>query len=606
MANNFADTNRSVLHMLPETQWGQTPTTGSPRELRMTSHSIATKKNTTISNEIRDDRMVSDIIETDMMSDGGINGEFSAFSYDDLFQAFVLGTWTTTMHGDMFQGPAVSWIAGSIITIASSTDLTRYFTVGQGLKTNGFVNPTNNGFWQISTVSYVSASSLMELTVTGPLVPVAEAGNVHSMVSDANDVIVLGNTHIRAGTGGANTFDSNATNAFASAITAGLISQYQKIHVEGLGYDHGTVTFTAPPTVGDSFRINDGVNVYTFVAGTDFQPGATLSVAATNLALAINEARVFGVSSPTFTLAINATVSAGVVTLKNLNKTGGTITVTSTAASAGAFAGGSASATGVFTLLNLTNDVLTTVEPVTLDANAGTYPITIRSSMLRNPSNPAQIIPQSFSIESGYEDVLQSFTQNGVRISAFSLDFNASTVLTCTFELMGRQTTANSGSLPMTQAPYTPKATTATEVMNATTDVGSLLVDGLPLTTAIKQIKMDGKAELRNQMAVGSKFPVGIVAGRFELTGTATAYFETLQMFNYFLNHSTVALAFSAADNLNNTYYWTIPAIKLTADPITTKGVNQDVMEDITWSAFRDPVTNCMMQIDRFSSLIPV
>ena len=142
--------------------------------------------------------------------------------------------------------------------------------------------------------------------------------------------------------------------------------------------------------------------------------------------------------------------------------------------------------------------------------------------------------------------------------------------------------------------------------MNATTDVGYVEKDGVALTTAIKQIKLDGKAQLRNQMAVSSKFPVGIGTGRFELTGSMQAYFSDLDLYNDFLNHTTVSLGWDFEDSTGNTYYFTVPAVKVTADPVNAKGIDQDVMEDITFEAFRDVVTECMIQIDRFSSLLPL
>jgi hypothetical protein len=233
-------------------------------------------------------------------------------------------------------------------------------------------------------------------------------------------------------------------------------------------------------------------------------------------------------------------------------------------------------------------------------------PVTIRGSMLRNPSVSANIVPQSFSIESFYADVSKGFIQNGMMVNTFSLDVNASSVMTGSFEFMGAQTATLSATQLGNTGSYTVLGTTATEVLNATTDVGTITKNGTALSTAIKQIKIDGKAQLRNQMAVSSKFPVGIGTGRFELTGSLQAYFADLDLFNNFLNHDTVSMEWDFQDQRLCTYYWTIPAMKISADPVNSKGIDQDVMEDMTWEAFRDPTTQCMIQIDRFSPLVPM
>lgn len=605
--STFATTNRSNLRYALESQWASTPTSGVTREVRFTSHSMSTKKNTTKSNEIRDDRMVSDIIETEMMSDGGINFEMSAGSFDDMFQAFVLGTWTRPMTYDFWEGPIVSWIADNEIAVVGPT-IVGYLTAGRRISTNGFVNPSNNNVWQIASTSYSGGQTVITVTDTTAVV---EDGNISSIVQDANDVIVLKNTAIRAGTTSLATFDSNGGNAFASAISAGQLSVGQKIYVDGLGYGVGTATFTATAVAPSGVTVNDGENSYTFVAGTDFAVGASATNSATALAAAINNARVNGVGggngiAPIF-LDVKATSLVGAVTITNLNATGGSLAKVSDGGgniTIVTFAGGDATQHGVYTLTAVTADVLYVTPAPTTDANAGSLPVTIRGSMLRNPSVSSSIVPQSFSIESFYVDVDYGFLQSGMMVNTFSLDVNSSAVMTGSFEFMGAVTTALSAT-QLGGGSYTPLATTETEVLSATTDVGAILQNGVPLSTAVKQIKIDGKAQLRNQMAVSSKFPVGIGTGRFELTGSATCYFENLTQFNHFLSHDTVSLAWDFQDARKCTYFWTVPALKFTADPINSKGIDQDVLEEITWDAFRDPISECMLQLDRFSPLVP-
>jgi hypothetical protein len=602
----FSDTNRSSLRYVIESQWGQTPASGTTRNLRMTSHSLSTKKNTTMSNEIRADRMVSGILETEMMSDGGVNFEFSAGTYDDMFQAFVLGTWTRPATFDQWTGTNLSWTANNTLSYVG-TDLTPYLIAGRRIKTQGFVNPSNNGFFAITSVAYTSGATVITVPTTTSVI---EAGNVKSYVSDANDIIVLNNTSIRSGTSGASTFDSNGTNAFASAIAAGQIVVGQRLHFEGLGFETGTVAFSATATAGLTITVTDGVNSVPFVAGTDFAVGASAANSATALAAAVNNARVNGklVSSATLFPQITATAASGTVTFRDLNMTGGGISKSndgSSVATVTNFAGGSTTERGFFTVTSVSSDVIGVSPTPGTNANAGAIGVTVRGSMLRNPGNYANIVPQSFTFEPGYTDVGLYFLQNGMRVNDITLDVQASNLVTGTFNFMGKATTTLT-STQLGAAPYIVCDTTNTESLNATTDVGTLTKNGVALTTAVKQIKIDAKATLRNQMAVGSKFPVGIGTGRFTLSLTAQAYFATFDLYNNFLNHDTVAMEFSFQDSDGHAYYFTVPAMKVTSDPIEAKGIDQDVMEELTFEAFRDSSTQCMLQIDRFSSVLPV
>jgi hypothetical protein len=104
---------------------------------------------------------------------------------------------------------------------------------------------------------------------------------------------------------------------------------------------------------------------------------------------------------------------------------------------------------------------------------------------------------------------------------------------------------------------------------------------------------------------VGNKFPIGIGAGRIELTGSVEAYFANDDMWDQFINHETASLSFFVQDVDGHHYEFTIPAAVFTTDTENPAGGNQDIMETMDWTAKRDAVTECMLQIDRFSSVTP-
>ena len=93
---------------------------------------------------------------------------------------------------------------------------------------------------------------------------------------------------------------------------------------------------------------------------------------------------------------------------------------------------------------------------------------------------------------------------------------------------------------------------------------------------------------------------------KLERVDENTAYFADGTLYDKFLSHETVSLAFPIIDIDHNTYYFTIPAFKVSSDPIAPAGIDQDVMETMEFTAFRDAATKCMIQIDRFSSTSPI
>lgn len=602
----FSDSNRASLRILQESNsaWGVTPASGLARALRFTSSSLVAMKDTTVSNEIRFDRMVSSVVETAANSEGDIDYEFSAGSHDILMQAFLLGQWSRPMEFDKFQGINVSWATTSRLDI-SGADYTAYFTAGRRVVTGGYLNPENNSYFEVQSVAFASGATQVTMTTSTAVV---EAGNAKSFIQDANDIVILKSTSIRAATAGAASFDSNGTNAFASAITAGQLVVGQNIQVDGFGYETGSFDLTATnPTDGEFVTVNDGVDSLSFefdnnaavTAGRiSVTIGGSAAASATNLAAAINQARLDG------RLAVSATVATTVVTIRNKNKTGGSLAETSANITITAFSGGNL-VSAQYKIVSLTDDIIG-VSPTPPATITNGVAVTIKGSMVRNPSGvgslPHQaIVPQSFTIETAFNDITAFLVQDGMRVGEFSMTVEAGEIVNGTYSFMGKETKKRVTTLIGT-SPYTPLQTTSTEVMNATTNVGAIKKDGATLSTAIQSIELEGDASLRVQSAVGSKFPRGIGTGRFTLEGTLTAYFENLDLYTEFLEHETVSLEFYFSDIDGNQYTYTLPALKFSSDEPAPEGIDEDVMEELEFTAFRDSATGCMLQIDRFST----
>ena len=606
MAGNFADSNRASLRYLLEdaNAWGVTPASGSPREMRITGSQLAAQKETVTSDELRSDRMVSNIVEVGASAEGEINFEFSAGSIDDFLAAFLYGLWSRPMSFDIFKGKHVSITDVDEITIAGTG--IQYFTVGRIIKLEGFATAGNNTYATISAVAASGNNAV--ITVTGATL-VAEVGSDYTAVLDANDVLVQ-STAIRFGTAGAATIDSNGGNAFASAVAANQLVIGQKLHIDGLGREAGSIVFSGVPAAGTRVMISDGekrkgfqfdgVILPGYVAVV---PGASGTTAADALAAAILLETNRG------NLKIKATAATGTLTLQNLaDNSGGSIVEevdTGNVLAVTNFAGGDDSLRGVVTVTSVSNDVIGISPAPATNANAGAVKVVIKGSMIRNPSRVQDFVRQSFTVETSFEDVDRHFVGRGLRVGSFELEINSGEISTGTIQLMGRSMERRLDNTSLLRnAPYTPKDAPSHEIMNATSNVGELSLDGRSDLAFIQSISLSGDASLREQRAVGHKYAVGIGVGRFQLTGSFSAYFETGELFDKFVNHDTIKLSFFYKDLASNRYDFTIPAIKLTSDPVAPEGIDQDVIENIEWEAQRDAATACMMQVDRFSSTL--
>lgn len=605
VAINSAESNRAVVRAIPEVTWATTPTSGKTDELRITSSSLTVTKDTAVSDEIRADRMISSIIEVAASSGGDINYEFSAGSQDSFFQAFLLGAWTKTMDFFKAKGSHVSVTANNTFTITGGT-LTNYFgtTANDWFKAEGFINPENNGHFKVTAVTATT------LVIAGTA-RIVEAGTANTKVMDAGDVITSANDITFGQTVSGKSIEDGAGTGIADAITAGQLLVGQYVFVDGYGYYTQTVTFSAAvPTAGDLVTISDGTDTIVFEVGTassvtagniPFAPGANVTDAATNFAAAVMGQLADG------SLRCSADSALGVATVVNFRDNAGSLTETgANIAVGGATFAGLAANHGVFRIETLGTASFNVVGTLANSANGSTIIVTIKGSHLRNPGTLAAITKQSFTMETGFTDINKYFVQRGQRVGSFSMSVASGEIVTGSFSFMGQGSVVGNTSTLGNTGSYTVLPTTATEVFNATANVGSINKDGVTLTTALQSIEINGDANLREQRAVSEKFPAGIGYGRFNLTGTITAYFDTLDFYNDFLNHTTRSIGWDFEDVDHNKYYFTIPAIKLIADPIAPGGIDEDIMEELEWNAQRDQNLNTMFMIDRMSSVIPV
>lgn len=595
---NSAESNRASLRYVKEVTWGTTPTSGVTQEMRITKSSLEASKDTKVSEEIRADRMVPNIIEVAASSGGDVDVEFSAGSLDPFFEGFLLSYFNTSLNYFQVKGTAVTITDTDEITLVGA-DYTGYLTVGQWIKLEGFLTAVgNNGYYKIATKTYSGGNTVVTVTVAGLTI---EGGSAYSKFLDANDVLIAATTAtFTAG----NTIDGGGANGF------GNVKVGQKIYVEGLGKETGTVQFdvTDPPE-GSTITIYDGVNeAIIFEIRTnqalvaEGHYGVALSgtpaTMATNLKDAINK------NFQLETFDCSATAATDTVTITNHNRTGGSIAASDAASTnLTAFSGGSATKGGFYTVASvIDNDTITTVETLSADTNVGTKTVVVKGSHLRNPGTTGEIVKQSFTIETGFTDVSKYFLMNGMRVGGIELSVDTGNIVAGKVSFQGRET-VRSNSETLTGGGYTVLDSTVTDVLNATSNVGQITKDGTALTSAIMKLDFKGDAGLREQRAIGEKFPAGIGYGRLSISGSFSAYFDSFALYDTFINHVTTSLGFDFEDVDHNTYFFSFPSLKVTSDKIVPDGIDKDVMDDSDFTVQRNGVLKTMMMIDRFSSV---
>lgn len=99
MAFEPGTSNRTALRLVPEVNFNETPANPAFETIRYTGESVAFNRRSVTSNEIRDDRMTSDLVAVGADVSGDVNIELSYDSFDKVIEAALCSTWGAPSGG---------------------------------------------------------------------------------------------------------------------------------------------------------------------------------------------------------------------------------------------------------------------------------------------------------------------------------------------------------------------------------------------------------------------------------------------------------------------------------------------------------------------------
>lgn len=149
---DLQSTNRTKLSKVREATFGVTPATPAFKEVRNTSSSLNANPQTVVSNEIRSDRQVSDLILVGLQAGGDIGGELSFAAFDDDFEEALQSTWVAQPNIEVLtEDTEISAVSTTTLTVASA--LGSPFLAGMLVLTEGFATAANNKLARVSSSS---------------------------------------------------------------------------------------------------------------------------------------------------------------------------------------------------------------------------------------------------------------------------------------------------------------------------------------------------------------------------------------------------------------------------------------------------------------------
>ena len=271
---------------------------------------------------------------------------------------------------------------------------------------------------------------------------------------------------------------------------------------------------------------------------------------------------------------------------------------------------------GFYTIVSVSGDfkTITVREPVIPDA-AVPAAAKIDSSYIRNGK-----AKRSFLLERHFTDLMPPqytppsplgavHNMKGARMNTLTLNLTADSILTGTFGVMGDQMTVRdtpSGTVNTSPQPAGTLAPT-NDVMNATSNVGAVYYNSQILNNAIQSVTIEVTNNCRSQRAIASRSAVGVGYGRHVVSGTMNMYFEDSVMFKAMIEHTAASWSCVVSDtpsapSTGRSYSFNIFRLKFASGGPEAGAPDTDVMQNLAYTAMRDPTTMVTWQIGRFGT----
>jgi hypothetical protein len=142
--------NQTQISYIKEIIPGVTPVNPAMKILRMTGESLQGSNSTTVSEEIRSDRSIADLILTDQSVAGDVMGELSGLTYDEFFESALFADVTWVPSTVTAKTTIASTASG--FTDSANGFITGGLKVGSYYKVAGSTNPLNNRVYKVLTV----------------------------------------------------------------------------------------------------------------------------------------------------------------------------------------------------------------------------------------------------------------------------------------------------------------------------------------------------------------------------------------------------------------------------------------------------------------------
>lgn len=214
------------------------------------------------------------------------------------------------------------------------------------------------------------------------------------------------------------------------------------------------------------------------------------------------------------------------------------------------------------------------------------------TNVLKNGTTPKSFTFEE-TLELGATDSFSRFT--GVMVNSLSLNIASRAAVTASLDLMAQKETL--ATAIVAGATYVPPG--PDPVSTASANVASLVVGAISPAPKVRSLSFQFANNLRTRPVVGALYSEEFGAGRFDVTGTLEAYFESNDLYQAVLDHGGGALSLTVGNATTKKYSLLFPKIIFLNGERQVGGNSDDSMVSIPFRAVYDATEACSVKITR-------
>lgn len=196
---------------------------------------------------------------------------------------------------------------------------------------------------------------------------------------------------------------------------------------------------------------------------------------------------------------------------------------------------------------------------------------------------------RTFAIEKQFTDLSNDYELFlGMAVDQLAFNVDSEGVLTGSITFLG----ARAESRTATVGDGSPTAITTGAVMNSIDNVLAVLSNygsGSAGVFDVTQFSATIQNNLRQRTQIGTLGAISIGTGVIGVSGSLTSYYTGATTFNRYLNFTTTSIAFVLTDADGNYFIIDFPRVKFTQGQRAAGAVNQDVFNELTFTAYKHP-----------------